>query len=219
MAKNVSSSAEGKAKRAAPGADGLLESALRCFYQYGYAGTSVRQIASDAHVTVAALYHHFESKQEMLVSIMTSAMEAALNDAQAAYESAEPVPAEQLKALVAAMVRYHTRHQTEAFVGNSELRSLEKPHRSDVIALRDAHEAIMRKVISDGVADGSFHVEQPERASRAVIAMCIAVASWDQKGGSLTPTDISDLYSQYALNLVGYRAKTSSVRRGASART
>lgn len=204
MAKKTSGPTGTDAKRAAPGADGLVESALRCFHQYGYAGTSVRQIASGADVTVAALYHHFGSKQEILVSIMTSAMEAALHEVRTAYESAPPVPVEQLRAIVTAMVHYHTRSQREAFVGNSELRSLEKGNRRAIVALRDAHEELMRKTVADGVADGSFDVE-PMEASRAILAMCIAVASWYQKGGAMTPADISERYSQYALNLVGFR--------------
>lgn len=205
MARREASPDQGRTKRAAPGAEGLEDAALRCFYRYGYAGTSVRQIGAAADVTVAALYHHYQSKHEILVTVMRSAMEQALRDAQEAYESAKPVPSEQLKALVAAMVRYHTRHQAEAFVGNSELRSLEKPAKAEIIELRDAHEAIVRNVIVGGVAQGSFSVKAPEQAARAVIAMCIAVASWYQKNGPLTPTEISDLYSHYALNLVGYR--------------
>jgi AcrR family transcriptional regulator len=204
MAKESSGPRGTQAKRSAPGADGLVESALRCFYQYGYAGTTVRQIASDAEVTVAALYHHFGSKQEILVSIMTGAMEAALEEVRTAYESAAPDPVEQLTAIVTAMVRYHTRSQREAFVGNSELRSLEGANRSAIVALRDAHEELMRKTVADGVANGSFHVE-PLQASRAILAMCIAVASWYQNRGPMTPDDIAKLYSQYALNLVGFR--------------
>ena len=67
----------------------------------------------------------------------------------------------------------------------------------------------MRKTVADGVAGGSFSVE-PLQASRAILAMCIAVASWYQNGGPMTPDDIAKLYSQYALNLVGFRPLAGS---------
>jgi AcrR family transcriptional regulator len=192
-------------KRSAPGAEGLLDTALECFYRYGYAGTSVRQIASEADVTVAALYHHFSSKQEILFTIMTGAMESALDAVQTAHATAGSDPADRLVALVEAMVRYHTRFQAEAFVGNSELRSLEKRNRASVVELRDEFEALFDTAILDGVEQGVFDVRKPLLAARAVIAMCIAVSTWYSRGGGLSPTEISELYSHYALSLVGHR--------------
>jgi hypothetical protein len=48
-----------------------------------------------------------------------------------------------------------------------------------------------------------FEVEEHMLSARAIIAMCIAVSTWYHKGGELSPTEISALYSGYALNLVG----------------
>jgi AcrR family transcriptional regulator len=192
-------------RRSAPGAEGLLDTALKCFYRYGYAGTSVRQIASEADVTVAALYHHFTSKQEILYTIMSAAMESALDAVQKAHTKAGSDPADRLVSLVDAMVRYHTRFQAEAFVGNSELRSLEKQNRASVVALRDEFEGLFDSCIRDGITQGVFEVEEEMLSARAIIAMCIAVSTWYSRGGGLSPTEISSLYSDYALNLVRYR--------------
>jgi AcrR family transcriptional regulator len=193
------------ARRGAPGAEGMLETALKCFYRYGYAGTSVRQIASESDVTVAALYHHFTSKQEILHTIMSAAMESALDAVRKAHAKAGSDPADRLMAVVDAMVRYHTRFQAEAFVGNSELRSLEKPNRASVVALRDEFEGLFDNCIRDGIDQGVFGVDEETLSARAIIAMCIAVSTWYSRSGGLSPTEISSLYSDYALNLVRYR--------------
>jgi len=188
----------------------LLETALKCFYRYGYAGTSVRQIASESDVTVAALYHHFSSKQEILFTIMRAAMESALDVVRSAHAQAGTDPADRLVALVDAMVRYHTRFQVEAFVGNSELRSLERDNRAAVVTLRDEFESLFDICILDGIEQGVFEVEEQMLSARAIIAMCIAVSTWYRKGGGLSPTEISSLYSGYALNLVGARRPASA---------
>jgi AcrR family transcriptional regulator len=61
-----------KAKRRALGHDAnstrerILDVALELFLAQGYDGTSLRQIAEQLGVTKAALYYHFESKEDIL---------------------------------------------------------------------------------------------------------------------------------------------------------
>lgn len=132
-------------RRATPGAEGILAAALDCFYEQGYGGTPVREIATNAEVTVAALYHHFESKHAILETLLTRNMQAFVTDMQNAYHAADANPVNQLDALVRAHVLYNATHQTVAFVGNSELRSLEPDAHRRVVALRDTVEALFIK--------------------------------------------------------------------------
>lgn len=48
----------------------ILEEALKLFSQSGYMGTSMNDIAARLGVTKAALYKHYQSKQEILDSII-----------------------------------------------------------------------------------------------------------------------------------------------------
>jgi len=47
----------------------ILEVALDLFTEQGYDGTSLRQIAEQLGVTKAALYYHFESKEDILMAL------------------------------------------------------------------------------------------------------------------------------------------------------
>lgn len=58
--------ATGRARRAEPGREGLMATAIDCFARYGYAGTSIDRIARAAGVTKGALYYHFTDKEELL---------------------------------------------------------------------------------------------------------------------------------------------------------
>lgn len=190
-----------------PGAQGLLAAALDAFYEVGYGGTSVRTIASRANVTVAALYHHFSSKNEILLTIMQQVMNDVLADGRRSLAEAGDDPVDRFQAIIGAQVRYHASHQKEAFVANSELRSLDPDARTLVVGLRDEHEKMFLDAINDGVRSGDFHVRDTQQATRAVLAMCMAVSSWFRPGGGpLSAADVERDYVQLALNTVGHVA-------------
>ncbi|NNV09166.1 TetR/AcrR family transcriptional regulator, partial [Geobacillus sp. MMMUD3] len=52
----------------------LLRAALDCFVRGGFHGTSIRQVAQAAGLSVPGLYHHFASKQATLTEIDRLAM-------------------------------------------------------------------------------------------------------------------------------------------------
>lgn len=48
----------------------IQQVAVELFTQHGYEGTSLREIAERIDVTKAALYYHFKSKEDIVVSLM-----------------------------------------------------------------------------------------------------------------------------------------------------
>src|SRR6478735_2072273 len=67
----------------------LLRHASEAFYEQGFYGTTVRDIAARLGVTVPALYYHHENKEAILVAVHRAVMadllprgEAAVADAQ-----------------------------------------------------------------------------------------------------------------------------------------
>jgi AcrR family transcriptional regulator len=64
-----------KTKRRIPASDAnctserILDAALDLFLSQGYDATSLRQIAEQLDVTKAALYYHFESKEDILLAL------------------------------------------------------------------------------------------------------------------------------------------------------
>lgn len=53
----------------------ILRAAARLFQERGYDATSMQDIASTLNFSKAALYHHFESKEEILFQIMSYGMD------------------------------------------------------------------------------------------------------------------------------------------------
>ncbi|AXY49934.1 MULTISPECIES: TetR/AcrR family transcriptional regulator [Rhodococcus] len=116
------------------GRQAILDSALRNMNERGYHGTSMRDIARDADITVASIYHHFKSKQEILQDIMTRALHDAIAMTRGALLRAGGLPDAQLQALVRAWVMFHTARQLDALVGATELRSLNEAGRRLAVA-------------------------------------------------------------------------------------
>lgn len=52
----------------------ILDTALHLFIRKGFAGTSVREIAREIDASPALLFHYFQSKDDILLELLSSAM-------------------------------------------------------------------------------------------------------------------------------------------------
>lgn len=193
-----------------PGARIVLAAAVDAMAEHGYHGTSVRDIGERAGMSPAALYHHFPSKQILLFTIMDRGIDELIRRSEEAYAAALNDPADKLRALVRVHVLRHTERQKESFLGNSELRSLEEPGRSTILAKRDHQMHLFYLAIRDGIERGRFHTPFPTEAARGIITMCTAVATWYRKSGPLSPEEIASRYAGLALAMVGHAPPPST---------
>lgn len=181
------------------GAAVILDAALAAFAEHGYHGTSMRDIESRMHLSVAAIYHHYSSKHELLDTLMTRVVreiDVALREAQ---EQAAPDPVHQLWAVTSRYVRFHGEHRAECFVSNTELRSLTDEARGRHMEHRRAVQTIVNDIVDAGVRSGDFLTPYPTDAGRAIVTMSRAVASWYRPSGPLTLDVICERYARLAL--------------------
>jgi AcrR family transcriptional regulator len=206
MAEGIARGRAAESKRSSdaqsPGREGVVSAGINAFRARGYHGTSVRDLARSQNVSVAALYHWFPSKYELLVEIMLSAMDDIIADVKRAIDEAPPTPAARLAAAIRTQVLFHTTRQAEAFVSNSELRSLEPKELRQVLRRRDKLEGIFGELIEQGQADGSFPIDDADEVRRSIIAMTIAVHNWYRPRQELSPEQIADRYVTLALRLL-----------------
>jgi AcrR family transcriptional regulator len=50
--------------------EALLDSAAECFFEHGFAATSLDQVAQRARLTKGAIYHHFQSKRDLFLAVL-----------------------------------------------------------------------------------------------------------------------------------------------------
>ena len=198
--------AERAASRTAlPGEAGILAAAIAVMAEHGYHGTSVREIAVRAGVSPAALYHHFPSKQQVLVTIMERGIEALLDRTRTALAAAGPDPVDRLRALVEVQVLFHLEDQRGTLLGTSELRALEEPVRGPHRAKRAEQQRMFDRVVADGVRAGVFGTPLPQEAARAIVVMCTGVAGWYSPRGRSSRSEVVRRYQRLALDMVVVR--------------
>lgn len=181
--------------------DSVLTAALSSILATGYHGSSVRDIAARCGLSVPGMYHYYPSKQAMLVALLDMTMADLLRRSRGARaEGRDPV--ERFCRLVESLALYHTHRQELAFVGASEMRSLEPASRRRIAALRNEQQHLVDMEVEAAVAAGHFNTERPKEAARAVVTMCTALAQWFQPGGPIRPEQVAEHYVEFGLDLM-----------------
>ena len=181
---------EGRSMRAS-----ILDAAVQLFAEYGYHASPLRDIASIAGIQAASIYHHYPSKQALLVEIMETYMQLLNNSTERIiHEYTDPL--QQLHEVIANHIRMHTTYKAEFFILDTEIRSLEGESRPFILSLRHKYEALLQDILHTGMEQGLFHPCDVKVTSYAVIAMCTQVASWFRPDGRLSVQQVITIYRQ-----------------------
>lgn len=89
-----------------------------------------------------------------------------------------------------------------AFVGASEIRSLEPRNHRRIARQRTALQRVIDHEVDAAVHDGDFRNDHPREASRVIVTMCTALPTWWRPGGPLTP----EQHVGFALDLMRRRS-------------
>jgi AcrR family transcriptional regulator len=182
----------------------VRDAALRLFAAHGFEATGIRDIARDAGVSTAALYHYMASKHDLLIRIMRDGLHKLTEGGQKALEAASG-PAAALAALVRWHIVYHGREQLVSMVSDNELRALSSSQLKSMIKLRDRYEMLWRDTVASGVESGDFHVKDAKLTRLALLHMCSGVVYWYSPAGELALPTIADHFVELALAMVGYQ--------------
>ncbi|MCP9946368.1 TetR/AcrR family transcriptional regulator [Streptomyces somaliensis] len=182
----------------------LLVAAVEAFAERGYHATTTRDIAGRAGMSPAALYIHYKTKEELLHRISRIGHDKALEILRGVADG-PGTAAERLADAVRSFVRWHAERHTTARVVQYELDALGPEHRAEIVALRRRSDAVVRRIIGEGVASGEFDVPDVPGTTLAVLSLCIDVARWFDAGGSRTPEEVGALYADLVLRMVRAR--------------
>lgn len=110
--------------------DAIARTAMQLFLERGYDNTPMALVAHAAGLTKAGLYHHFESKEEILYAVHKAAAERNLLPI---IERAEPIadPEQRLRTFLFEHARQLTRDPTAA-VQITEARRLSRKHFKEI---------------------------------------------------------------------------------------
>lgn len=183
--------------------DRVLTVALEHFVDVGYHAASIREIAAGAQLSVPGVYHHYASKHDMLVALLTLALDDLLPRSRGAIEEADG-PVEAFANLVECLVLYYTNREKLGLAAASEIRSLEEPAKSNIAAGRRLLQLMLEREAVAAAKAGDFQVDDPRAGARAVASMCIVIPSWYRTEGTMSPAELATQYVSLALGLMRY---------------
>src|ERR1700732_2097748 len=150
-ASDLSDGANGVSQPRVPRLELIRTAALRHFAQHGYDAASMRQIAADAGITIATLYFHCSTKEQLLFDVLETQMRQLLAGLDAALAATPGDWSLRLGAALRLHIQYVMREEEGASISSTELRSLTGELRARHQATRDAYERKFRDLLERGI--------------------------------------------------------------------
>jgi AcrR family transcriptional regulator len=171
----------------------ILRHAATLFARQGYGATTVRQIADAAHMLSGSLYHHFPSKEAMLLDIMEDVIaDALLRHRTALAKTTDPVVA--LRGLALGTLRTVAAKPDAAVVALGEGRRLARTERFVWLSERTADTfAMWTDVLRGGVRARALRADlQPETTAYLLQTTLWSMAQWLRAGHHFDPEPAAD---------------------------
>lgn len=165
----------------------------------------MREIAEGLGLAPGALYYYFPGKLELLAACQEFSLKALLEGGREVEASTDGADVR-----LRGLMRHHLETVLDELGGSSvhvAVGELPPERFAEVFQQRDVYERIVRSVITDGVAEGTFRPVDPKVATTAILGALNWTVVWYRPGGALTPQEIADDYA--TLFLAGLLAQPS----------
>lgn len=192
----------------------ILDAAAEEFMISGFDATSVDAIATRIGQTKGLVYYHFRSKVEIFYAVYERGV-MLLTDDVAPHATGPGSALDRLRRMARAhqvnlmdFLAYHdTMRQGIEQRLRMRLTETQRRNLTELHTLRDDYESLFRKVISEGVTQGSVRELPVTVAARTLLGGLNAVAVWYRYKDDQAPTDKHVLATLVADQLVdGLRA-------------
>lgn len=202
--------------------------ATRVFYEKGYEGTSIQDIANELQILKGSLYHYIRSKEDLLIQVL----EAVHENMRGNLEAVQGTDADVL-ARIATFVEHHVTMHVDNYMAARvfvhDVNAMPADARKRIVKVRDEYEAAFRGLLVRGVADGTVCPDVNTKLSaKAILTMLNSVHLWYSPGGDLTADDIAQEYTALVVAALqcdpkshrhGHRAKWAGARKAGVAGT
>ena len=179
----------------------IVDAARGLFATKGYGGTTIRDIAKAADLTSGSLYHHFTSKEAMLVEILHDF----LDDLVARFEAIERrggTPEDTLRDLV--RDAFHTIDATPDAVALYQQAAPGLRARPEFVFVEQSTgrvEMVLRRTVRAGQEQGRFRSDLDESLAYRFIRDTVwAAVHWYDPAGPKSPEQLADRYLRMVLH-------------------
>ncbi len=147
----------------------ILDTALHLFVERGFTATTMRQLAGEAGVGKATIYHHFEDKQAIMMALLEQ--ETGPNEEMLAAVEAEANPRRTIDMAVQASLAVFHRSMDLIQVVQREVPDGRAWLDGEFRSFWQSNTAIVAAAITRGQAEGIFRDVDPQQAAQVLVAM------------------------------------------------
>jgi len=182
----------------------ILEEAVKLFYERGFTGTTLDDIAAELGVTKPFIYTHFRGKVELLAALCKPTIELAL--AAIANAAAGPgAPSERLRIAITDFTKVVLQRQPNIAIYFREEKNLSPEALAEINVLRREFDHLLSDLLLEGTATGEFEIQDHSLAALALGGMISWAYTWYRPGGRLTLEETAAHMADLALRMAGVR--------------
>lgn len=188
--------------------EALLGAAVRSFNEHGFHATSLEDVAATLNVSKPTIYYYLGSKDEILFECVRRGLHS-IRDAAETVEKAGGTGLERLQALM----RNYAEIMTGDFgmcVTRTADHELSFESRAGFRALKREIDQTVRRVLRDGMADGSIALGDVAMMAFTVTGALNWIARWYDPAGRLPAAEVARSCTDILVNGIAPRRSMSS---------
>ena len=171
------------------------------FAERGFAATRMEDVAAAAGIKKPSLYYYFDSKEELLTSLVESRVGVAL-DRLSEIVSREDTATNRVRAAFGGHLTVFQEHADIYTIFNSErLHSISTETAEKVDGLGREYERLWEGLLAEGMTAGEFRSDlDPPVVVKAILGATNTTLAWYQPGGRLTIDEVADRFTDLFLS-------------------
>lgn len=185
----------------------LRAQAGHVFAQMGFAHAKMRDIAEATGILAGSIYHHFRSKDEILLELMENFHDDILRDLHAIID-VDGRPVDQLTRMIKLSVRYILERPDESTIINQDFQYLQAtPEFAGVIKKARAASKIWLDMLNRGVESGELRNDMNiDMAYATLMGSIFSALRWYRPTGKVRPGEFADQLTSQLLDGLSRRA-------------
>jgi AcrR family transcriptional regulator len=190
----------------------IVSAAARVFRTKGYHAATVRDIAHEVGILKGSLYHHFNSKEELLYLVVKEPI-AQMYREICEIADADVGATEKLRRAITAHLEAFDRHYPQLFVYLREREAVKRRFREMIGFSPKEYERRWQQILREGVENGEFRPDLDiQVASYGLLGMLNWSYKWYDPQGRLSVLEVAAEFTSLALAGIAAEKRVSRSR-------